>query len=268
MNARRVLSTLLATGLALVGSVALATPSQASGSCGAGTSLTGAAVGSVTTFDNTDWYRATALQPTGTWQVTLTPLDGDVDLAVYNDSCTQVCASSVGSIEPDVCTVSLAGPINISVRYYSALNAPTVDYAIEAVQVSADTSTSCPVVAGQTICASLTPTTVQGSYTVYAPGSTPTSVVGYVDSYRFTLPNGGVVTLPCVSLFSGSTTVAPCDEAGGTFVSHVETLSTGTVQVPNASLTSPVTTVKVCNANLEVTVDGFGVNQFPAYTVC
>jgi hypothetical protein len=73
------------------------------------------------------------------------------------------------------------------------------------------------------------------------------------------LPNGGTVTLPCVVLVSGSTTVDPCAAAGGTYVATLETLSTAS---------TPVATVRVCNADLVLTVDGIGINSFPAFVVC
>jgi len=121
----------------------------------------------------------------------------------------------------------------------------------------------CTTEAGVVACASLTPTTTQSTYAVDGVSSTTGPVAGYVDTYRFTLANGGIVTLPCVVLVSGSTTVDPCADAGGTYVATLQTLSTLSV-----AASTPIATVRVCNADLVLTVDGIGINSFPAFVLC
>jgi len=118
----------------------------------------------------------------------------------------------------------------------------------------------CTTRAGQTVCASLTSTTLADSYAVSPPSSAAGPDAGSIDKYAFTLPNGGMVTLVCVVLVSGSTTIDPCATAGGTNV--------GTVAMLSDAPTTPVASVNVCNANLELSVDGIGINSFPAFVVC
>ncbi|MDQ1683917.1 MAG: hypothetical protein QOC82_654 [Frankiaceae bacterium] len=117
-----------------------------------------------------------------------------------------------------------------------------------------------PCSPGQLVCASLTPTSLQGTYSVDTSSGSPGPAAGSIDTYQFVLPNGGIVTAPCVVLASGATTLDPCAAAGGRYVATVATLSTGSA--------SPLATVRICNANLALTVDGIGVNSFPAYTIC
>ncbi|MDQ1683918.1 MAG: hypothetical protein QOC82_655 [Frankiaceae bacterium] len=117
-----------------------------------------------------------------------------------------------------------------------------------------------PCSPGQLVCAALTATTPQGTYSVSTSSGSPGLAAGSIDTYQFVLANGGIVTVPCVVLHLGSTTVDPCATAGGTYVATVATLSNDSA--------SPLATVRVCNANLALTVDGIGVNSFPAYTLC
>jgi hypothetical protein len=121
-------------------------------------------------------------------------------------------------------------------------------------------TTEAAATAGQEVCASLTATTLQGTYSVGTPDSVPGANNVFVDTYRFTLPNGVVATLPCVVLVSGAIPVDPY-AAGGTYVATLATLTDG--PSPN-----PLAEVGVCNANLTLTADGIGINSFPALTVC
>jgi len=122
---------------------------------------------------------------------------------------------------------------------------------------------SCSSVGGVPVCASYTPGTQRTPYTVSGPATAAVPVAGYVDVYEFTLPNGGTATLPCVVL----STANPCTAAGGRYVSRVATLGPATAAVPTGSL-APLATVYVCDANLVLTVSGFGITSSPAYAVC
>jgi len=127
----------------------------------------------------------------------------------------------------------------------------------------------CNTVSGQTVCASVTTSTVLKSLVVDAPTSVPTNVAGTISLYRFTLPAGIAFTIPCATLnVNGSPPVDdPCQAAGGVAVGTVTTLSEAP-PTPSTSLTSPVATVEICNASLELTVDGIGVNSFPLFEPC
>jgi len=121
--------------------------------------------------------------------------------------------------------------------------------------VPAEAGGACNTVAGQVVCVSLTATTPQGTYGISPPDGGSGPDAGSIDTYQFTVPGGGIVTLPCVVLVSGATTVDPCAAAGGTYVATLAALS----DAP----TTPIAAVHVCNANLVLTVDGIGVNSFP-----
>src|SRR5207248_9542469 len=90
-------------------------------------------------------------------------------------------------------------------------------------------------------------------------------VAGYLDTYRFALPAGGSVSIPCVRLGVNSTTVSACETAGGALVSR-ETLVDVPLAVPVPG--EPRASVTVCNALLTVTVDDFGSPDLPAATLC
>lgn len=93
-------------------------------------------------------------------------------------------------------------------------------------------------------------------------------IVGYVDLYRFSLPTGTVAVLPCVRLGVDASTVNPCQTSGGTFVSTTLTLTDTTVTDPDPVIGGAIASVAVCNATLQATVDGIGIESTPAYTLC
>jgi hypothetical protein len=93
-------------------------------------------------------------------------------------------------------------------------------------------------------------------------------VVGAVDMYRFPLPSGGFANVPCVVLTADAAGNSGCTLAGGTFVSRFATLVDQSVAQPSAGPGAPVTTVRVCEALLTVTVAGFGVEDVPSYALC
>jgi hypothetical protein len=126
----------------------------------------------------------------------------------------------------------------------------------------------CSTVSGIEACASFTPSgTVAEEFVVDGPDSAATRVAGWIDRYTFTLPNGGEVTLPCVVLVTGTTTNDPCADADGVFDGRLLTLLDQSPSLPVPGSTGPPIAV-VCDANLVLTVEGIGVNSFPAYTVC
>jgi hypothetical protein len=127
-------------------------------------------------------------------------------------------------------------------------------------------SGGCPTLAGVPYCVSLTATTLQGEYPVALPSTSGVAVAGYVDRYAFELPTG-TVTLACPVL--GAPTAAnPCELAGGTFDSRLTTLYDGPAPIPDGTLGPPVTTVRICNADLVLTVDGIGLTRQDAFTLC
>lgn len=265
MHVRRLCAVLLTSALAGLGVIAIAAPSYATGTCGTGTPVVGSTAGAVASGDS-NWYQALV---NGPFTATLTPQDGDADLIVWDSTCANVlCASYNTLTSVDQCSGTSDNRVNIQVSYFRG--GPTVSYtlSVDGSSTVPPVSTGpCSTVAGQTVCASLTATSAQGSYMVNTPGSSPASIAGYVNSYEFTLPNGGRLTLPCVVLTLNSTTVDECSAAGGRFLGTVYSFSQP-VALPSTSLVEPLLTVKICNADLVATVDGFGVNSFPLVTVC
>jgi hypothetical protein len=257
---RRLLGTVVSACLALAGLVVVAAPSYAGGYCGSAPTLSGIATGTVDSTNPSDWY--TQSVAAGAHTFTMTPTPGDADLRVYDSGCGLLCAHVSGPSTPETCTVTTGtATLWIEVRWYPYTTAPEpATYTLSAVAQEG----GCASVAGQTACASYTAGTLYDSYTVEAPASYTKVVAGAIDAYSFTLPNGGVVTVPCVVIVG---TADPCAAAGGTYVSTVYTLSE-TLHPYSTTRTTPVTTVRICNADLVLTVDGFGVTSFPAYTVC
>ena len=131
-----------------------------------------------------------------------------------------------------------------------------------------DNYEGCPPTVG-TVALCLTPTTLIQRVTVHDVDSgDPIGVAGYVEIYRFTLPNGTITSLPCVRLLVGGAGVNPCGAAGGVFVSRIETLVGPSITPPDPRFGEPIATVGICNADLELTVNNIGVNSTPAYAIC
>lgn len=89
-------------------------------------------------------------------------------------------------------------------------------------------------------------------------------VAAYLDRYYYTVgPASFIVT--CVTLAAGPA-VSPCAAAGMTFGARVATLVDAGVGVPGTAFApSPVW---VCDATLDLTVNGTGVTGYPIATLC
>ena len=94
------------------------------------------------------------------------------------------------------------------------------------------------------------------------------SVAGYIDLYRFTLPNGVKLNLECVILEVDATTVDPCAAAGGTFVARTAELVNETEDEPSPTPGGELASVGICEGELVLTVNNVGLTSAPAYTVC
>ena len=69
-------------------------------------------------------------------------------------------------------------------------------------------------------------------------------------------------------LGADTTTANPCAAAGGSFVNRVSLLVDQPVSEPVPMTGPPLATVRMCNAELMLTVNDTGITSFPAYTVC
>jgi hypothetical protein len=129
---------------------------------------------------------------------------------------------------------------------------------------------SCNVADTADTCVHLTTGDLYAEQAVYRVETVVTAthtVGGYVEGYRFTVPSGGSVVVPCVRLVALSASANPCQAAGGTFVSRTATLVED-VDQPWVAYGSPLATVRVCEATVTITVAGFGAEGFPALTTC
>ena len=124
---------------------------------------------------------------------------------------------------------------------------------------------------GIVVCAGISATDTIQRVHVYSynvvPGTEHTAA-GYVDLYRFVLPGGTIVNLPCVVLLQDSSVVNPCDDAGGTFVSRTSTLLDESVFEPVVVQGPELASVGVCNGELMATVNDIGIASARAYTLC
>ncbi len=116
----RVLACAASAALAAGTLVLAAAPAEAgSPFCPSVTPAHGTVAGAVAD-DQTDWWYNTASAPR---TVTLSPIDGDADLFVYNEDCSVLlCSSTAGGTATDVCTIMYNGTIQIGVSHYSGPN--------------------------------------------------------------------------------------------------------------------------------------------------
>ncbi len=112
---RRSLLAVAATALALGG---LVTPAaHATGSCGSAPAVVGVATGTVSPSD-ADWYHYESL--VGVHVVALVGAPAAVELAVYDGSCTLLCGSATGTLEPQVCPITTPTLVlNVRVALYA-----------------------------------------------------------------------------------------------------------------------------------------------------
>lgn len=247
-----------ATLVLSLGSVGTAPPATAAGSCSLPIPMTSVAAGAFTDEFGEDYWR---YDLAGTTTFRLTDLSVYMYVYTYSNGCgTLLC--STGS----TCTVTHSGPVVIAVYPNSANSV----YVLTATTTPASTAT-CNRLNTAGVCVDITTGAIVQSQTVYnvAPIVTATHTAdGWLDAYRFPLPTGGSLVLPCVTLKVNTTTANPCTTAGGTFVSRTATLVAQSVNQPGVTQGLPLTTVRVCEALYTVTVSGFGAEDVPAYSTC
>ena len=125
---------------------------------------------------------------------------------------------------------------------------------------------TCEVVVVEA-CAGYTAGAEYTSYDAHVPSGVSSNLAGWIDMYDVPLPNGGIVTIPCVVLQAGAQTTDPCALAGGVSVRRVLDLVNEQAVDP-AGGSATLATVRVCTATFVLTVDGLGVNSFPGYAAC
>lgn len=217
-----------------------------------------------------EWYDNTT-GVDGSKQVTIAPRGGDVYLYVFvGASCAELaCFEAAASEGTATCPVP-DEPSMISVGVPFCCGDVPYTLAVTGGAPLPDDLPEPGVCDPAFVCVGLFPGDVVASFPVVVPGLTGGDthhVAAYVDLYRFVLPGGGSVSLPCAVL-TGDVAVNPCEQAGGTFISRFATLADRDVSEPAIGGGTPLVTIRICEATLVATVVGAGVESFPAYTVC
>lgn len=246
-----------ATALALtqVGAVPAAVASHA---CPSGTSFTGATTGTVPPA----YSAARRTSVSGLTTVALASTSPTAYMRVLDSGCSLLCASY------EACVVTYTGTLYVEVHNPTE---SSVTFAVAAISAPASTGSGCSTVSGVPACVNVSTggeIFSQPVYSVQTFTAATHTVVGTVDAYRFPLPTGGSVVIPCVVVTVNGATENPCADADGEFVSRTATLVSDEVDQPGASLGAPLATVRVCTAAVTVTAAGFGVEEFPAITLC
>ena len=264
MVRRSLRAALVAVTAAVVSQVPLAAPAQAIGYCGGGEiSFSGSTAGVLdgTNLGNTDdWWRTAV---SGTTTIRLQTQSPWTYLSVYTSGCaSQLCyANNYGYNHS--CTITHTGYVSIRAGLHWP-EGSTTPYTLEA------PAGECAALPGSP-CVVVDNGPVVQTVSVVGPRATVDAThhaVGTLDIYRFDLPTGGSVTLPCVVLVVNDTTSDGCAAAGGEWVSRIARLVDQSVDQPGLAVDVLLQKVKVCAADYTVMVSGIGVQDFPAYSVC
>lgn len=288
-----------ALAVALAGGVVPvpATADSSGDSCDTAPVIAGAIAGYVGFGDDEDWWRQPAVP--GYYVVTLTSGAAEADLSVGGGSCGTLCVSGT-PIAPDTCFVHTSdGGITVGVRSSAptpvayvatiALLVPSTTACHDRIDNDGDGVTDWPADAG---CADAADTTEDMSpcfravavapetcvevvtggqrerYTATKPANGQVEVAAYVDRYKFGSLGGVVVA--CVVLYSDppDASVNPCRAAGGKHAGRIATL----FRVPRNDVPDPgrrdELAVRVCDAVLNVSVDGKRLPPVDVLAVC
>lgn len=254
---------------ALVGAavVAPAGIASAAGSCGTGPVISTSTTATISDQERDDWFRVVS---TGNVLVSYTSGQPNTTLEVYDPTCTTLLCAAVQTYYEKVCHVPASGTLNVKVRY-TAASAGTWTYYLVATPTDTAGNQDCATQSGVEVCLTSTMGEVVQDvvvHTVTTPPAATHRIAGWVDTYRFLLPEGASVTVPCVTLVANATLPNACDQAGGEFVSRFATLADTDVTQPGPAIGPVVASVSVCSAEYTVTVEGFGVEDFPALALC
>jgi hypothetical protein len=269
-------------------------------SCGAGLPFAGTAAGTVGRGDDADW-RTHAAVP-GSYLVTLTSGPSDADLVVGDGACGTLCDSAEDLGTLDRCTATTAG-FGLTIGVTSLAKTFDAAYVVTVTPIQAaaaatacnddvdndmdgaidapsdpgcsgpnDTSEDdpeCSRAGASEVCAKVVVGDEREVLTTSGLTLKEYEVAGYLDVYRFGRPGGAHVDVPCVVLVAKPHgTANACRFAGGTFVTRTATLLHPVrSDVPRPPL-AQVTYVRVCDAELTVTVDGHGPKSLPVVAPC
>lgn len=275
-------ATLVTVALALA-SVAVVSPVPANGIGPCGNTpvvINGVATGTVTDGVGGDWWWDDTTGVNLSKRATIAAMGGGARLSVWTDGaeCTQIYCEALTEPNgtatcpvPDEPSYILVGASECCEDFSYVLavtgGVPPMQDRLPMLEDLPQPAECNPAA----ICVGLFPGDVVASFPVVVPGvggGATHHIAGYVDVYRFVVPGGGTVTLPCPVL-TVDTTINPCQQAGGTYVSRLATLANQDVSEPViGGGGDPLTTIRICEATLVATVLGLGVESFPAFSVC
>ena len=283
-----------ATVVAATGGFLVAAPvaAYAGTSCGTTDPLPSTVTDSVSTTAPADWWSFSTPTPK---IVTMVATSGDPDLKIVSGNCaTTVCYPYTGS-SPEVCHVP-AGTYQIGVLYYSgpggvasyslSVSSPTcsdgvdndndgfTDYPSDAgCESPADMSegVACSTTSGVRTCVGISTGALRNTVAGYTASVVPDTTIdadvyGYVRQYRFDVADA-VVRVYCVDTVVAGGEVSPCAAAGGTRVSTLLTLQPPRVTTYEAEV-KPAEIVRICDSELQATVNGAGIAALKLPTVC
>lgn len=256
MNRLTRLAVLPAATLVFGSLLSLAAPAAHASSCNSGPTFTLSTTG--TTADGSDRWNTESY---GRTTLRIETPDDDIDFDVKAENCTTLCAWVY-----DECTVDYVGTLSIWVKNgggaYTLYAMPSGPPPVTAPQPG-----DCNIVNTGAVCAGITTGDLVDRVSVVSVelgSSEADRVVGSIDRYRYPLPTGGSVVLPCVTLAVIDVDGGTCTVAGGTYDSTVAVLVDQSVP----TIGEPLVSVGICEAEFTVKVAGFGLEQFPAYSVC
>lgn len=196
---------------------------------------------------------------------TITLDDPTGHIHVYDANCQTLCSIV------DSCTVTYTGTLSIWVHGATGPYVLTSSTGLPNVTPLPGPS-GCNLVNTAGVCVNIANDSVIQRATVYnvETGTSGThTVVGSVQQWRFPLPTGGSVVLPCVVLTANGLGNGGCSVAGGAYVGTVATLVDEDVPQPSAGFgTTPLLSVGICEARVTATAAGFGVEEVPLVSVC
>lgn len=280
-----------ATVVAATGGFLMAAPvaAYAGTSCGTTDPLPATVTGTVSTVEPADWWSFTTSAPK---IVTMLQNSGDPDLKIMNATCGSVVCYPY-TIGTETCQLP-AGTYKVGVLYFSgpggvagytlSVTSPAcsdgidndddgfTDYPSDAgCGSTADTTESapCTTTAGVTRCVGVSTGAFKIAVAGYSASALPNGTIdvyGYVRRYLFEVA-GQQVEAACVDTVVDGTEVSPCAAAGGTRVSTVTVLQAPRVTTYEADV-KPTDLVRICDSELEATVNGAGVASLKLVTVC
>jgi hypothetical protein len=264
MTRRWAVRALVAVAAVVMSQAVLPSAAQAADTCVSGTPMQGSASGTLTPADDEDRWQASGY---GATEVSIAASNTGFVVQVFDGLCNPLCSIARGSAGR--CSTSASGTLHIFVFGLAPDGYGTYTVRVSSTLPVTVPTHPCATTAGAFVCVTSTGGPSQGVYVTGAQlGSSQTHhLQGTIDVYSFALPSGGSVTAPCVVLVNDGTPVDACGAAGGTPVGRLAWLYDQPVEQPSAGLVT-LASVQLCPAAYTITLNGLGLNDFPALALC